>query len=64
MTNRKFWATIRLFLTNKGMVISTEISLKQGDGIINNERKVGELVSYAYINVVGKYCWQESSQSS
>ena len=52
MTNRKFWATIRPFLTNKGMITSNEISLKQGDDVINNEGKVAELLNYAYINVV------------
>ena len=52
MTNRKFWATRRPFLTNKGMITSNEISLKQGDDVINNEGKVAELLNYAYINVV------------
>ena len=52
MTNRKFWATIRPFLTNKGMITSNEISLKQGDDVINNEGKVAELLNYAYIYVV------------
>ena len=52
MTNRKFWATIRPFLTNKGMITSNEISLKQGDNIINNEGKVAEFLNNAYINVV------------
>ena len=52
MTNRKFWATIRPFLTNKGMITSNEIALKQGDDLINNEGKVAELLNYAYINVV------------
>ena len=47
MTNRKFWATIRPFLTNKGMITSNEISLKQGDDVINNEGKVAELLNYA-----------------
>ena len=36
MTNRKFWATIRPFLINKGMITSNEILLKQGDNVINN----------------------------
>ena len=52
MTNRKFWATIRPLLINKGMITSNEISLKQGDDVINNEGKVTELLNYAYINVV------------
>ena len=33
MTNRKFWATIKHFLTNKGMIRSNVISLKQGDDV-------------------------------
>ena len=52
MTNRKCWATIRPFLTTKGMISSIEILLRQGDDVINNEGKVGELWNYAYINVV------------
>ena len=52
MTNKKFWATIRPFFTNRGLVTSNEISLKQGDGVINNEGKVAEFLNNAYINVV------------
>ena len=52
MTNRKFLATIRPFLTNKGMITSNEISLKQGDDVINNDGKVAEFFNNAYINVV------------
>ena len=52
MTNRKFWATIRPFLINKGMIASNEISLKQGDDVINNEGKVAEFLKNGYINVV------------
>ena len=53
MTNRKFWGTIRPFITNKGIITSNEILLKKGDDIINNEGKVAQLLNYAYINVVG-----------
>ena len=52
ITNRKFWATIRHFLTNKGMIISNKISLKQGDDVVNNERKVAGFLNNAYVNVV------------
>ena len=52
MTTRKFWATIGPIFTNKGLVTSNEISLKQGDGVINNEGKVAEFLNNAYINVV------------
>ena len=34
------------------MISSIEILLRQGDDVINNEGKVGELWNYAYINVV------------
>ena len=34
------------------MITSNEISLKQGDNIINNEGKVAEFLNNAYINVV------------
>ena len=53
MTNRRFWATIRPFLANKGMITTNEISLKQGDGNTNKEGKVAEFLNNDYINVVG-----------
>ena len=40
MTNRTFWTMRGPFSTNKGIVTSNEISLKQGDDVINNEGKV------------------------
>ena len=49
MTKRKFWATIRPFLTNKENVTSKEILLKQVDDVINSE---GKFFSHVYINVV------------
>ena len=52
MTSRKFWATIRSFLTKKGLITSNEILLKQGDDIINNEGKVAGFFNNAYINAV------------
>ena len=45
MTNRKFRATTKPFLTNKGMITSNEISFKQGDDVINNEGKVSKFLS-------------------
>ena len=50
ITNRKFWATIRPFLTNKGIITSNEISLKQGGDVINNGGKVAKFWSNTYIN--------------
>ena len=34
------------------MITSNEISLKQGDDVINNEGKVAEFLNNAYVNVV------------
>ena len=52
MISRKFWATKRPFITNKEMITSNEISLKQGDDVINNAPKVAEFFNNAYINVM------------
>ena len=52
MTYKKFWATIRPFLTNKGVITSNEISLKQRYDEINYEGKAAEFLNNAYINVV------------
>ena len=52
MTIRKFWTTIKRFLTNKRMIVSKEIVLKQGEDIVNDEVKVAEIPNNVYINVV------------
>ena len=52
MTNSKFQAAIRFFLTIKGIITSNEILLKQGYGVINNEGKVAEFFSNVYMNAV------------
>ena len=52
MTSRIFWAMIRPFLTNKGMVTSNQTLLKQENDVINNEGKVAKFLNNAYINVV------------
>ena len=43
LTKRKFWATTRPFITNKGMITSNEILLKQRDDVT----KVAELLKNA-----------------
>ena len=52
MNSRIFWAMIRPFLTNKGMVTSNQTLLKQENDVINNEGKVAKFLNNAYINVV------------
>ena len=52
MTSRIFWAMIRPFLTNKGMVTSNQTLLKQENDVINNEGKVAKFLNNGYINVV------------
>ena len=48
--NKKFWPTIKPFLTNKGAHFSKDITLCENDEIINNQTNVAETFSNFFIN--------------
>ena len=52
MSNKTFWRTVRPFLTNKGILISDEISLIHNGKTIDNEKQVAETLNHAYINIL------------
>ena len=52
VTNKKFWNTIKPFLTNKGHISSNDIVLIEKDSIITEEKKLVELFNNHYINIV------------
>ena len=45
---------MRPFLTNKGIISGTEISLFEGEKLVNDESIVVEILNVSYINVVEK----------
>ena len=52
MSNKTFWRTIRPFLTNKGILIGSEISVIHNGKTIDDEKQVAETLNHAYINIV------------
>ena len=54
VTNRKFWTTIRPFLTSKGCLQNNEIMINENDSIISDEKELTELFNNFYINIVEK----------
>ena len=54
MTNKISWKTMRTFLTNKGLISGNEISLLEGEKLVNNESIVAVIINVSYVNVVEK----------
>ena len=54
MTNKKFWGTVKPFLTNKGCVSDDFISIEKGGELISNEKELVEIFNENYINIVEK----------
>ena len=52
MSNKNFWDSVRLFLTNKGILIDDKISLMHNGKTIDDEKQVGETLNHANINTV------------
>ena len=54
MTNKKYWALMRPFLTEKGGNYGTKITLKENENFITNEDAVAETFNDQYVNIVEK----------
>ena len=52
MSNKKFWSTVKLFLTNKGGISNDFISVEKDGDLISNEKEIVELFNQNYINIV------------
>ena len=52
MSNKKFWSTVKPFLTNKGGISNDFISVEKDGDLINNEKEIVELFNQNYINIV------------
>ena len=52
MSNKRFWSTVKPFLTNKGCISNDFISIEKDDELISNEKELVELFHENYINIV------------
>ena len=52
MSNKKFWSTVKPFLTNKDGISNDFISVEKDGDLISNEKERVELFNQNYINIV------------
>ena len=52
MSNKKFWSTVKPFLTNKGGIANDFISVEKDGDLISNEKEIVELFNQNDINIV------------
>ena len=52
MSSKTIWRTVRLFLTNKGILIDNETSLIHNRKTIDDEKQVAETLNHAYIKIL------------
>ena len=50
--NKKFWNTVKPFLTNKGFLTNDNISIKVNDDLVTDKAKLANLFNLHYINIV------------
>ena len=52
LSNKTFWHKVRLFLSNKGILIDNEISLIHNFKTADDEKQVAETLNHYYINIL------------
>ena len=52
MSNKKFWSTVKPFLTNKDGISNDFISVEKDGDLISNEKEIVRLFNQNYINIV------------
>ena len=52
ISNKKFWGTVKPFLTSKGCISNDFISVEKDGDLISNEKELVELFNQNYINIV------------
>ena len=60
MTNKKFWRTVKPFLTNNGRIYNDFICIEIEGNLICNEQELVELFNEHYINIVEKSSGKKS----
>ena len=64
MANKKFWKTMKPFLTNKGCLENNDIILLDGEEMIINDRIFAKRFNEHYINIVERSSGFKSSKMS
>ena len=64
MTNKKFWKTMKPFLTNKGCLENNDIILLDGEEMITKDRILAKRFNEHYINIVERSSGFKSSKMS
>ena len=52
MPYKRFWSTVKPFLTNKGCISNDFISIEKDGELIGNEKELVQLFNENYINIV------------
>ena len=52
LSNKKFWSTVKPFLSNRGCISNDFISIEKDGDLIRNEKELVELFNQNYINIV------------
>ena len=54
MSNKEFWDLAKPFLSNKGRLASSDISLVKNDTVITDDQELTEIFNEHYVNIVEK----------
>ena len=54
MSNKEFWDLVKPFLSNKGGLASSDISLVKNDTVITDDQELTEIFNEHYVNIVEK----------
>ena len=52
MSNKKFWSTVKPFLTNKEGISNDFISVEKDGDLISNEKEIVKVFNQNYKNIV------------
>ena len=52
MSKKAFWDLVKPFLSNKGVLAGTAISMIKDDKIVTDDHDLGEILNDYYINIV------------
>ena len=52
MSNKKFWSTVKPFLTNKGYISNDFISVEKDGDLTSNEKELVERFNQNYVNIL------------
>ena len=54
MSNKEFWDLVKPFLSNKGGLTSSDISLVKNETIVTDDKELTEIFNDHYVNIVEK----------